>query len=193
MRTASLCFLSTLSLLIPLTVAAQDSLVPGDRVRITSRGLDPRRQDGRLLSLTGGGDSVVVEVVRLRTIRYRDVLAPDTIAAPLGALERVEVSRGSGRRTLRGALIGGSITALLGYVMGSGFNQHCDDCTPAHSPEVQGLMGAGLFGAGGALIGALVGSTVRWDRWQDVHPVRGGMLFRPLPEGGSGVGLMLRF
>jgi hypothetical protein len=190
MKIASLAFFSALALAASSAARAQQTPAPGDRVRITSQQLDLHRQDGRLISMTG--DSVVVEVRRMRTIRYRDVFAADTMAVPLAAIDRVEVSRASGRRTLRGALIGGTIAAVLGYVMGSGYGR-CDDCIPAHSPEVQGLMGASIFGAGGATIGALVGSGIRWDSWQEIPRRGGGMLLRPLPEGALGVGLTLRF
>ena len=138
------------------TAAAQagaSGLHPGDVIRV-------QRMDGRAKWVAGavvGGNS--------DSIRFVAARSTDTTAVALADLRRWEVSRGTRRRTGRGALHGlfyGAFTSGLAAMM-----------VPA--PEASGMSAGGFYGvvaaAGGVLgagVGALIGSRQRTHRWEPV-------------------------
>ena len=145
-----------LLLLIPLSftsLAAQDTLTAGDKVRVTT---EEERVVGSLVSLDDNQLTLTTEA--------RD----SSLVLPLASLTKLEVSRGQKSMAGRGALIGlgagaavGVGTALVACAGG--------DCNT--DGDITGALALGL-GAGGALvgagIGALIGSSIKVDRWETV-------------------------
>ena len=54
---------------------------------------------------------------------------------------------------------------------------------------MSGALGGALLGAG---LGALIGSMVRWEQWEEVSHNAAVSVPR-LPQGGVGLGLVVRF
>jgi hypothetical protein len=182
-------------------LAAQQPLSGNQRVRISSTRYQLDRQVGRVLSATT--DSVTVQVDWIKTQNYRQVRATDTLALALQAVDRLEVSRHSGRRTGRGTLLGLGIGSGTGLVVGMATWKECHpepnglltglDCMMhPGSPMEQGLLGAVVFGFFGAGIGAIAGSMTHGDTWEEV-PSRSALWLQPLPDRRLGVGLALSF
>ena len=151
-----------LLLLIPLSftsLAAQDTLTAGDRVRVTT---EEERVVGCLTAIEG------------------DQLTLDTsLVFPLASLTRLEVSRGQESKTGTGALIGLGAGAAVGVGIALAA---CADDKCNIDGDITGAV-ALVFGAGGALvglgIGALIGSATKVDRWEDVPLDRISVSLRP--------------
>jgi hypothetical protein len=118
---------------------------PGDRVRVTTP--DRGRYDGIVQAIPG------------------DFLTVDTLTVPGASITRLEVHRGRKGHALLGAAIGSvalgaaGVAAAIGFC-GGGFG--CSD----EGEAVAGAGGAGVVA--GALLGALTGSFIKTDRWEDV-------------------------
>ncbi len=143
-----------LLLLIPLSftsLAAQDTLTAGDKVRVTT---EEERVVGCLTAIEG------------------DQLTLDTsLVFPLASLTKLEVSRGQKSKTGTGALIGLSAGAAVGVITGlalcSSESGECFSNGTDLTATVAVVLGVG--GAlGGVLIGALIGSSIKVDRWETV-------------------------
>ena len=185
---------------LPPALVAQIEDLAQLRVRITSARYGLDRQIGSVVFATA--DSLKVEVERLRTEHFRQRLVRDTLALSLDELDRLEVSRKSGRRTGRGALIGVGVGSVAGLALGLATWKECHpepngfftglDCMyhPGSAIE-QGFMGAAVLGIVGAGIGAIAGSMTHGDKWEEVP--RALMLMQRLPEGRLGVGLAISF
>ncbi|MEJ2370041.1 MAG: hypothetical protein P8Y07_04225 [Gemmatimonadales bacterium] len=132
------------------------------------------RSDGRLASLTG--DTIEIEEGDSRS------------AHPLESLSRVEVSAGTRSHWLAGAAIGFVVGGTVAYVALSsgGSTSICDrsanqdavsvgECI-ALATAVGGLPGFGL--------GALVGTFIRSERWQEVPLNRLRVSAGPAPGAG---------
>ena len=144
-------------LLIPLSftsLTAQDTLTAGDKVRVTT---EQERIIGYWVALSENGLTLNTE--------ERD----SSLVLPLASLTKLEVSRGQKSGAGKGALIGagtgaaaGVVTAYVGCAVESS-NFNCGNYT---------VLTILAFGAAGALvgagIGALIGSQIKVDRWQDV-------------------------
>ena len=148
-----------------------------------------------LVALPGAAASEVVDAHVLEinsTIRFTDVRAAgevkgrllglgsqmlhlrpagvaDTLSVPLDMLRGLQVYRGSERGTRRGAWIGFIAGAVTGTVLSSlaVITSQGDfiEIQPALIP-----VGAVLFGSGGALFGAAIGSSHIGERWESVPP-----------------------
>ena len=147
-----------------------------------------------LVALPGAAASEVVDAHVLEinsTIRFTDVRAAgevkgrllglgsqmlhlrpagvaDTLSVPLDMLRGLQVYRGSERGTRRGAWIGFIAGAVTGTVLTSWAvvaSQGELEIQPALIP-----VGAVLFGGGGALFGAAIGSKHTGERWESVPP-----------------------
>jgi hypothetical protein len=141
----------------------------GDEVRIYRRDLQRNLWDrygpdaiGTVLTLTS--DSVV--------LLSRDGA---TVGMPLGSIGGVEVNRGPQSNTLKGMTAGAVIGAGAGLVVGliaSFETQGCNTGLPLElSADCQGyvlpvLGRVGLGALAGGMIGAMVGSFVKTDRWE---------------------------
>ena len=175
---------------------APPPVTDGQTVRITSHQPDLRAEIGRVLSATA--DTIVIQVTGIRTVNYRQIYGTDTLALPVAAIDRLEVSRHSGHRTGRGALIGLGAGAATGFVIGVLTYRPCHptgflDCLMApESAGEQGIMGAAVLGVLGAGVGALVGSMIRVDKWEET-PLHAAMSVRALPKNRLGLLLTAAF
>ena len=91
-------------------------LVPGARVRITSRQNSLNSRVGQVVSERA--DTIVVRFNGLTTVHYRQVWADDTLTLARNAIDRFEVGGGSKRQTKDGALVGLGIGAGVGLIVG---------------------------------------------------------------------------
>ena len=122
---------------------------PGDRVRVTTP--DRGRYDGIVQAIPG------------------DFLTVDTLTVPRASITRLEVHRGRKGHAPLGAAIGAVALGAVGVAAGIGlcesefgFGGGCSN---------RGEAAAAGGGAGvvvGALLGAVTGSFIKTDRWEDV-------------------------
>ena len=163
--------------------APAPQLSPGDRIRVFLPAAREFRQTARLVSLST--DSIVLA----RTAG--DVAGPALSsgrgrwAIPLGAVGRLEVSRGVQRNTEFGAILG----AAAGLVAAVAWNAAATSC---HDLD---CLGWGMrIVAGGAALGAGVGFFSKTERWEEVppdelHRLRVGVTPLPAVRLGLGQGL----
>ena len=155
----------------PSPVQGQESLVEGDRVRLTIRlwaQAIPTTLVGVLLN--DSSDSLTVD-----TGKQQRTVALDVV-------QRLEISRGQKANIGRGALIG-----LLGggVVLGSiaALSWGCADHYSLSECELPAFgIGAIPGGVGGAIVGAVVGTFIRSDQWEQ-PPVETSLGIR-FPKGG---------
>jgi hypothetical protein len=131
----------------------------GSRIRVKPAGPGQSWLTGSLLELPG-------DSVRLLTSRPRT----DSVAVAIISVTAFERSQGMRSRTGKGALIGLGTGAALGFVIGLATFEECTefcvlDLGRAESAGLGALL-IGLFGTG---LGALLGATVREDRWVPVE------------------------
>jgi hypothetical protein len=148
---------------LPLVSAAQagSPLAPGARVRVRATGSRAPWVHGDLVSLTS--DSVSIRVAN----------GADTVHLPRSTLAQVQVSQGIHARTGRGALLGLTIGAGTGLVLG--LAAAADRCTGFCEIDVgpeDVLALAALLGGVGTGIGALIGAVSHGERWQRVDWTR---------------------
>ena len=136
----------TIAFFSPATGVAQDLQI-GDRIRVTAPAYPLDREVGRLLSL--GSDSLVFESAERRWIVRQDLLT------------RLEASEGYDRRTGRGVLIGAAVGLVVSLATVEQLT--CDHETA----KACGLIIAGST-VGGGLLGGVVGSAVRTERWTSI-------------------------
>ena len=172
-------------------------LIPsGQSVRLTSARYGLQSRVGRVLHATA--DTVVIEASGVRTVNYREVYGTDTLALPVAAIDRLEVSRGGGSHAKSGALIGFGVGAVAGLVVASVTYQECrpaDSWQCTWAADFTGLQTLGygvLFGAIGAGAGAIVGSMIPGNRWEDM-PLHARMSVQPLPDRRLGLGVSTSF
>jgi hypothetical protein len=171
-----------LALLAPPLALTQDAptLVPGATVRAKTNGTGGNWIRGELVAMTTD------------TVFIREAGGDRTVALPTGTLTQLQVSRGIGTRTGKGALLGLGVGAGTGLLLGvatslEGCEGFCQDVEPG-----QILVVAVLLGGVGAGIGALIGSTSRGERWQRLEPSPKALRIQP-GAGGIQVGLSLKF
>ena len=163
----------------------------GQRVRITASRYDLHQQTGQVLAMNG--DTLTVRLDGFRTVRFRQTAATDTLVLSRFAIDQLEVRARGGHRTGRGALIGGSIGVVAGFVIGVATYK---ECTPEQSvacafyiPQTQaeaGVLGAGALGLVCAGVGALIGAFSTGEEWHDVK-------IRRLPPQRVGLGVSIPF
>ena len=157
MRTlTSLFLLSALAQLLATPISAQQmELAEGARVRLISSALPPDHQLARIISASND------------TIVFRSDAYPVTRSLALRDIDRIEVSAGSHRRTVKGALIGIGIGVVGGAVLGAVTFSPCDGfCI---QPETRGGaagIGAAFFGTLGGMTGALIGGFHKEEDWK---------------------------
>lgn len=119
--------------------------------------------------------------------------ADSTLSYGLDAVTRLEVSEGYRSHWLVGAGVGFVAGAGITFlVVNGGSTSICDrsdNQDAASSGECIGLVALG--GVAGAGVGAIIGSLIRTERWQDVpvERVRVGLA----PRGGVDLGLVVAF
>ncbi len=109
---------------------------------------------------------------------------------PLTSLERLEVVRGKKSATGIGAGVGCVAGALLGmsaFGRSRGEAQDLADAVPNADDMVEMVVFAGMGGMLGAGLGALIGSFIKFDRWEEV-PLR-ELRIQPSPIAADAVSL----
>lgn len=171
---------------------ASAALSIGQSVRVTSRQQEVTAEVGQVLSATS--DTIVIQLRGVRTVNYRQVFRTDTLVLPLATIDRLEVSRHTGHRTGRGALIGLGVGATAGFVFGAASYKPCAPesfCWEPASAAAAGMEGAAILGLIGAGVGALIGSTIRADQWEAVALRTASV--RVLPRHDVGLGVTIAF
>ncbi len=166
---------------VPLTSAtAQEppSVKVGDRVRVTAP--DLRRREGTVQLLTT--DSLVMRP---------EYGAPHRLAIPLASITSLELSTPGGSRAGQGALIGLALGGV-GGAFAAAAACPSDQFLKA-SAGACAIGGAVIVGAGGALVGAIVGAMITGTRWEEVPLDQLRVSFGPQRNGRFGLGLSMRF
>jgi len=180
---------------VPLASAtAQVPVRPGARVRVTGHfcqplyscvGGSPQQYVGTLV--TWEADTLVVQSNR------------DTLAVPVDFVTRLDVSRGRKTNTANGAGIGFLLGGLVGAVIVYASYEECVpqglfSCIgPNYGPGTYALAGGVIGGFGGLMAGALIGSAIKTDRWQEVPLDQLRVSFGPQRDGRFGFGASVRF
>lgn len=135
----------------PAGAQAGWGLEPGTRVRLSLIG------EVGAWTVEGTAEELSPDALRLRV----DGDATPT-AVPWDAIQRMQVSVGLRRSTGRGALIGAAVGAVGGFALGlstgGGFGTTAGE---------MGVAGGVMFGAIGTGVGAVIGWTVKTDRWRE--------------------------
>ncbi len=176
---------------VPLTSATAQEPPPvkvGDRVRVTAPDLG--RREGTVQLLTT--DSLVMRP-EYGFVMRPEYVAPNRLAIPLASVTRLELSMPGGSQAGQGALYGFIIGVFGGSVVG--FAACVGDSYGSYGDFTSAcaVAGAVIFGAGGALVGAIVGSMITGTRWEDVPLDRLRLQVAPQRDGRFALGLSVRF
>jgi hypothetical protein len=153
----------------PLPVAPPAA---GERVRFQAAAFGTGHRTGTVVSTDT--DALLVTIAP----------GADPVRVPLADFERLEVARGRRGHFWTGAIIGLVPGAFLGAAFG--WYAGCDDQGADCSAYSSALAGGAVIGAGTALVGGLIGTLVKTDRWEPV-PTRHVQVFL-VPARGRGVG-----
>jgi hypothetical protein len=183
---------------VPLASAKAQVAPPvkvGDRVRVTAA--DVGRREGTVQLLTT--DSLVMRpeygawpvYSAYSAPKYSAYGAPNRLAIPFASVTRLELSMPGGSRAGDGALIG----LLLGGVGGAFAAGAACASDPWFQDDAGGcaMAGAVVFGAGGALVGAIIGAMITGTRWEEVPLERLRLQAAPQRDGRFGLGAWVRF
>ena len=173
------------ALYLPVVADGQTPTVaPGARIRVTAPSRDLERHVTTVLEVRD--DSVVVGA------------SGNSRALELASITALDISAGTRRQTAKGAMLGLAIGVVTGALIGAASYEECVpesflDCFGASgSREEEATLGAALFGGAGLVIGAIVGTLNRTDRWTAVNiPVQ--LAVAPTRAGGLGVALQRSF
>ena len=181
---------------VPLTSATaqvqRPPIEPGMRVRIShecgtrtlyggATPIDCRTDKGTLAVLTA--DSIVLRVGEPAT----------QLAVLLASVNRLEVVRGRKSNAATGAGIGLVVGIVAGAVFGYASFEECVSFCIGPGREGVAILVATIFGLGGAVVGTLIGSAVKTDRWQEVPLDRLRLQVAPQRDGRFGLGLSVSF
>jgi len=89
----------------------------------------------------------------------------DTLVMERAQLRRIQAFAGRTSNAVKGAEVGVAVGAAVGFGLLLEFS------SGAHKSTGEVLFATGLVGAAGGLVGALVGSGIKSDRWTDVGPL----------------------
>jgi hypothetical protein len=145
---------------------------PGDHVRLRAPSVSARRLIGSVLEADAGG-------IRLKLEDQKEPLE-----VPLSAVTRLEIGRGRRSLAREGALIGAAIVVVP---WGAWAVAEC-----AGECMGEALVGVGLVAATSALLGALVGTVFKTERWERHGISRVGAAIGPR-RGGAAIALSVRF
>jgi hypothetical protein len=160
-------------------------LVPGQRVRVWVRAWDEYERTATLVALAG--DSIVLEQGPVRTASAEPSLAMVRTTLPLGAVDRLKVSRGLHRHLAAGVALGLVAGGVVGFFV-------CDPETDlgisCRHPERFNYVVVPAVVLGTAL------GLRRTEGWDDVprdelRGIRVGLT--PLPAGRLGLGAAISF
>lgn len=173
---------ATLALCAAITTTLASQVIPpGSVLRVKLKG-DPQTV------LFGTLVRVQRDTVSLRP-RYDPAATLTTV--PLANVAGVDISQGTHGHAKTGAFIGGGLGALTGAVIFAGYR---DMFGLASESEKAGaaLLGGVVCGAGGAAVGALVGSVIRSEGWKSA-PVSDLRVAPVVSLGRMGLGVSLGF
>ncbi len=118
----------------------------------------------------------------------------NTLALPLDAVTRLDVSRGRKTNTGKGAEIGFLLGGVVGAVIGYASYEECEGvCFGDFGSGFAAFVGGLVGGLGGGAVGALIGSSTKTDRWREVPLDRVRVSLGPQPDGRLGLGASVRF
>ena len=174
--------LAVVPLFIPLqSITAQQAppIEAGARVRVTAPDLGLKKSVGTCLELSDG------------SMRFAPPPGVDPQTIPFASMTRLDVHRGRHGHPWLGAGIGFLAGAATGAVFGSALCKETD-CTEEDKGDVV-VASAAIFGAGGALLGALFGAAFQTDRWEEVPLDQLRVSFVPQRDGRFALGLSVEF
>ncbi len=175
---------------VPLASATAQVPPPvkvGDRVRVTAPDLGRREGTVRLLTT----DSLVMRPEYVFVMRP-EYVTPNRLAIPLASVTRLELSRPGGSQAGQGALNGLAIGILGGAVAAAALCENGSDFLEVAVGTCV-LAGAVIVGAGGALVGAIVGAMITGTRWEEVPLDQFRVNLGPQRDGRWGLGASVRF
>ena len=154
---------------------------PGTRARVTAPDCGLRRQ------------ATTVETVHGDTLVFASAPSRNSIPinCPMASVAQLEVSTGRRPQTLRVAGIGLLAGAAVGVPMGFAYAN--DDGCAGLAKWACAPLGAGILGASGALIGALVGSQIQSDHWKEIPLDRLRVSVAPQRDGRFAFGVRIAF
>ncbi len=133
---------------LPASAGAQ-APVPGQRIRVTAPPLI-HREAGVFRSLDS--DTLAFEFKGIRR------------TVPVELVSRLEVSAGRRRHTLLGTLVGAGVGLGAGLIL---LSPDSNACSGSGNYDEICWYYRGAFVAGGALLGAAVGTLIRTERWRE--------------------------
>jgi hypothetical protein len=154
--------------------AAQNSpLQPGQRVRVTVPSWHVSKQQTAFQRMAG------------------DTLVLLSASYALADVARLDVHAGRKSHTWLGVGIG----SLVGVGVGIGIYQAAGGSStcPAADPATCTLAVAGIGALGGALLGAVVGGSIKTDKWEEVPLDHWRIGIAPTRHGRVGLGASLSF
>lgn len=167
-------------------VNVRAGLKPGARVRVANPGFGPRPIAGQLVAIVDD------------TLVFRPDGSGGIMRAPLGGQTTAELSTAHGNRVGQGVVVGAGVGGVIGALIvviqriGEGTSELLTIGT-YQAREVSGAPIAIGLAAGGVL-GGLVGSTRKVDKWVSLPPagrVSLGVICDPAPGGRLAVSLPL--
>ena len=179
--------LVTILAFVPLVSATAQEPPPvkvGDRVRVTAPDV---RSAGIVQLLTT--DSLVMRPEYVFVMRP-EYVTPNRLAIPLASVTRLELGMPGGSQAGQGALYGFIIGVFGGSIVGFAA---CENDSYVDVTSACALAGAVIFGAGGALVGAIVGAMISNTRWEEVPLDRVRVSLGPQRDGRFGFGASVRF
>ena len=178
MRTVILALaLSLLMSNADLGAQATPPLEPGSRIRV-------RAPEAGANKLVGSYLGTVDD-----TLRVQMEEPPSVRSIPFSSVVALEASRGRKSNTLKGLGLGFLGGVGVGVVVGLAVDASDDDMSRL---QLVGL-GAGFFGACGAVVGLLTGAMITSERWEEVSLDRLRPSFAPQRDGGWRIGLSVAF
>ena len=165
---------AALVLLLPLMQGSASPLTTGTRVRVTVR--EPGQAERQLVGPLRTFDS--------QTLTMSAGESPAQLALPRPTITRIEVSRGRRGHTVMGLLLGAVLGLSAVAIKDAGCGPDCDGTSGGQVAAVVG---------GGAVLGAVVGTVVRSERWESLPWAVGPVRRSAAPLGGLGLRVSLRF
>jgi hypothetical protein len=161
MKTRLALVVAALGISLPLSPLAAQAhsalLTPGQRVRVYLPASEDFVRTATLVALTG--DSIVVERIPSRAAGGQAGSAAGRTALPLGAVGRLEASRGLHRHPIGGFYLGAALGAMAALLVGgchgeTAGNWHCPQFAYTFFPAVA--------------LGTVAGFLIRVERWEEV-------------------------
>lgn len=163
------------------TLEDSKSDLTGRTVRVTAPGFSARAIEGSLESTAND---------TLRLIDCRPSL--DLQLIPVSTVTRIQVLDGRKGHALAGVLIGAGVGFLTFEVVDALDDESDDGMFQGLSDNLSKFF-LGVFTAGGALTGGIVGTCIRSDRWRDVPKDKLQISLVPVAGKRVGLSLALRF